>query len=345
MTKKKMRYITVALLALMITLTMYFCCIATCDVAQTAKADIDMILGDVDYNVMNVGKNNQTYMSFFNGYIGSPTVGSYFAYGIEPFTGKKLPTSYTGLENVKNNMYKTNVPFLSADEEYYIFMISFDFLGNGYVSSNNNYTELGYFHLKGPYSFLWGISIEKDKSGNIYLSESVSSRRTLIDNFSGGEGEFINVTVAFPSSYFGDGYFHFISDMPFAYNFYASFETDNLKLKNQSFMDMYVFQSLSHNLYLIDNMFEGYDQLFSEALQNAIKDNYDKGYSVGYNEGYANASTETDNISSFTWLKSLFSSVTSLFNIKLFGGVTLATVVSIPLILGIILFILKLVRG
>lgn len=352
MTKKRLRILSVALLVLMITITLYFC--LTSIPKDKASADIEYILSDVQYNTMNVGKERQIHISYFNGDRGVPTVGTYFAYGLGSSSIKSnpLPTTYTDFSGIKEVMYKSKVLFLSSTEEYYMFMVSFDFLGSDHLEYvtiyDKKYLELGYLNVRtgpSPEGLILSIYMLKDEAGNYYLADYISGRLSIINNFSGMEGEFINLTVAIPSNLVESVDFYFVSRIIFARNYYGSFGLNNKPLSNQSYMDAYAFQSLLHNLYDIDNLFWGFDEQFSETLNIAIKDSYDKGYNLGYSNGYSEGTLLTDNVTSFTWMQSIFSSATSFFNIKLFGNVTLATIIFIPLILGIVMFILKLVRG
>lgn len=88
------------------------------------------------------------------------------------------------------------------------------------------------------------------------------------------------------------------------------------------------------------------DLAFSIAYNNASTQNYGLAYQKGYREGFATAQSEGTIFGETTsFLKTTFTNLGSLLDIKIFGNVTLGTIIGIPLILMVVLAVLKLVRG
>ena len=76
----------------------------------------------------------------------------------------------------------------------------------------------------------------------------------------------------------------------------------------------------------------------------------DRTYKAGYDRGHANGiseATQNGHIfeSSTSFLKSIFTDLGQLLDIKVFGNITVGTLIGIPLILLVVMAVLKLVRG
>lgn len=78
------------------------------------------------------------------------------------------------------------------------------------------------------------------------------------------------------------------------------------------------------NFYLDTDIF-GYNISYEQAYQS--------GYDLGYNNGYASALN-------FEWIKTAFSCVDQVLNIKLIGSITLGNIIAIPLIIGVVKFVI-----
>lgn len=88
------------------------------------------------------------------------------------------------------------------------------------------------------------------------------------------------------------------------------------------------------------------DLAFSIAYNFASTQNYGLAYQKGYREGFANAQSEGTILGETTsFLKTTFTNLGSLLDVKIFGNVTLGTIIGIPLILMVVLAVLKLIRG
>ena len=77
---------------------------------------------------------------------------------------------------------------------------------------------------------------------------------------------------------------------------------------------------------------------------------HDRTYKAGYDRGHANGiseATQSGHIfeSSTSFLKSIFTDLGQLLDIKVFGNITVGTLIGIPLILLVVMAVLKLVRG
>lgn len=88
------------------------------------------------------------------------------------------------------------------------------------------------------------------------------------------------------------------------------------------------------------------DLAFSIAYNFASTQNYGLAYQKGYREGYAAAASEGSIFGETTsFLKNTFTNLGTLLDVKIFGNVSLGTIIGIPLILMVVLAVLKLVRG
>lgn len=66
------------------------------------------------------------------------------------------------------------------------------------------------------------------------------------------------------------------------------------------------------------------------------------GYVLGYETGINVSIADTVN---FNWIQTLFMGLGAFLSIELFGGISIGMIVGIPLVFGLVFFILKLVRG
>ena len=86
----------------------------------------------------------------------------------------------------------------------------------------------------------------------------------------------------------------------------------------------------------------------ADAMKDVVV--HDRTYKTGYDRGHANGvseATQSGHIfeSSTSFLKSIFTDMGKLFDIKVFGNITVGTLIGIPLILLVVMAVLKLVRG
>lgn len=86
----------------------------------------------------------------------------------------------------------------------------------------------------------------------------------------------------------------------------------------------------------------------ADAMKDVVV--HDRTYKTGYDRGRANGiseATQSGHIfeSSTSFLKSIFTDMGKLLDIKVFGNVTVGTLIGIPLILLVVMVVLKLVRG
>lgn len=81
-----------------------------------------------------------------------------------------------------------------------------------------------------------------------------------------------------------------------------------------------------------------------ESYQNGYYNGYEigkqQGEEIGYLEGYDEGIIAGGNINSVEWLKSTFNSVAAVLTIEPFPGLSFATILSIPLIVSVVKFIL-----
>lgn len=83
---------------------------------------------------------------------------------------------------------------------------------------------------------------------------------------------------------------------------------------------------------------DGYSTGKDEGLSTGYNDGYNEGYNIGFNEGSSSSITTS-------WFTSFVNSIFDIFNIEIFPNVKLIYLFFIPVGFGIILLILKLIRG
>ena len=93
-----------------------------------------------------------------------------------------------------------------------------------------------------------------------------------------------------------------------------------------------------------DGYIEGKQNGVEEGSQQGYEKGLEEGESVGYEKGYSDG-ISSKGFNPFTLLSTAFDSVSKLLSVNVFGGITLATLVSIPLMFLVVLFILKLMKG
>ena len=89
---------------------------------------------------------------------------------------------------------------------------------------------------------------------------------------------------------------------------------------------------------------EGYDIGFNEGYESGLKDNsaYESGYQSGFNDGLT---SQIDNAPAISTAKALFQSVLRILDIKLFGLVSLNTLLAFALVTGLVTFLVHLIRS
>ena len=102
------------------------------------------------------------------------------------------------------------------------------------------------------------------------------------------------------------------------------------KLNNNAFLYAKYVEIASSS----DDFLAGWNSGFNNGYHTGRVEGYDYGYKVGAENGI-----------DINWFLKILSGVAILFSIKIFGDVTLATFLAIPLVFGIVLWIIKLLRG
>lgn len=83
---------------------------------------------------------------------------------------------------------------------------------------------------------------------------------------------------------------------------------------------------------------DGYDVGVRDGSLSGYSEGYEKGYDIGYNAGTSNSITTN-------WFVSFLNSVFGILNIEVFPNIKLAYLIFIPIGLGVLALIFKLVRG
>lgn len=79
-----------------------------------------------------------------------------------------------------------------------------------------------------------------------------------------------------------------------------------------------------------------------EQLNIYFKDEktYQQGYNDGYNQGYLEGSENPNNYNFVDFISSIFSGIGTIFNINLLPGISIGAIVAVPIVFGVIDFIL-----
>lgn len=95
--------------------------------------------------------------------------------------------------------------------------------------------------------------------------------------------------------------------------------------------------------YIYDLAYEtGQNDFSSEHYENGYNNGYNDGYNNGYNDGY---NTGISGTVTTNWFTSFVNSIFDILNIEIFPNVRLIYLVFIPIGLGVLALILKLIRG
>ena len=82
-----------------------------------------------------------------------------------------------------------------------------------------------------------------------------------------------------------------------------------------------------------------------EQLQQAYDEGYDAGYDDGHQDGYDAGYDDGANFEFTTWFRSILSAVSIILSIELLTGITLGTILFVPLMFGLFWFFIKMVTG
>lgn len=86
---------------------------------------------------------------------------------------------------------------------------------------------------------------------------------------------------------------------------------------------------------------KGYVQGWNEGIENV----YSVGYEDGYNDGFVDGQVFGGQAPAINTGKALFRSVLQAFDVKIFGFMSILDIVSLIVVLGLVLFVIKLIRS
>lgn len=93
----------------------------------------------------------------------------------------------------------------------------------------------------------------------------------------------------------------------------------------------------------VDGETKGYKEGYDMGLQDGENTGYSKGYEIGFKDGTSNAGSPM--LKPFDLIKQSFLSINQFMNKQIFPGITIWTIISIPLIFSLLILILKVIRG
>lgn len=318
-----------------------------------------VVYNDVEFNSIYMGYNDDVYLNFFNGLTGDPTIGSLFFSSSENNEYAPLYSNYSwSTAWTDHNTFLDFAPTMLlpglGESKYYLFTFSFDFYrlnSSSEVYSTrtvggtlyNVFSYMNFYNYGTDIMYLDFMYPSSDKDilnynySNIYMYDRLSGNIIKL-NVSNYSGEFIQLSIAIPEYYYNSNA-QLTTRMSCSINYQCSVRPNSnvVELDNQIFLNNYSYNSVLSTLYTFESSASFYDEYYQEYIQQIRLEEYNKGYSIGLSDGQSVANSD--------WLSGLFSSVSSIFNIYLFNGITVGFLVFIPLVFGIILFIFKLVRG
>lgn len=314
----------------------------------------DEPLSDVSSSFIYAGSSSDIVVSYFNGYTGDPTIGTLLWIGESNglYSSYRL-SGWTDYNGIFDSILLTNVPSEahSSDTKYYVLNITFDLqnaterLIDSTEYNGKTIYRCGYFYLaKNDKAFFnydfYYTDIIRGIAYNFLVYDRDANRYFYLDSsFSSSAGDFLSFTISVPEYYLSGSDSNRLTINMGCSNIVrcTAQYSDATLLNNQSFLNMYAYFAASGDLYTFERIAYNYDEAYDDFIKNIANENFNKGYDAGYND--------SSTILGAGWLTSLFSSLNSIFNFQLFGGITLGFVIFIPIVFSVILIILKFVRG
>ena len=230
-------------------------------------------------------------------------------------------------------------------------------IGISIIASSSFVQDIpGTFHFLGnlnlPISYWDTTSETADTSNSIHASE------------------FLSLNNRFPEQFFDDAIFPFFynNEIIFSFssngmrrNFLVPFIAGDIIVLKHDFSSLHFIRSIrlyfarlqyfegyqdGYEQGLSDGFDSGYTQGYEEGYEEGLADSFDFGYTQGYEEGYQSgynagiSGTITPN-----WFTSFIDSIFDIFSIEIFPNIKLIYLFFIPIGLGVIILIFKLIRG
>lgn len=105
----------------------------------------------------------------------------------------------------------------------------------------------------------------------------------------------------------------------------------------------YILENYS-NGYFAGNV-DGEESGYNKGIQEGQGQGYQEGYNIGYNVGYNDGTASPGAGAPITAATSIVRAVLTALDIKLFGFLSILDIIGIVVVLGLVLFIIKLIRG
>ena len=233
----------------------------------------------------------------------------------------------------------TKGPYRFAATDYFVdtgyFSTSFQIIPSNYGGShfdlrNNEYYQLG-FNWHNTYSM------------NIYFDTMSSSGEDIVFGAS-TPSEFVYTIIPYPQTsspnFQGYEYSTITYDRLRAPVYHSDFNLTTINCIENSFSNS---TSTSHpTMYgYLSQLSSPYDVAYS-IYSSITSNSYQDGYNAGYNAGLNNGSSQSSSFeSAFSFVGSVISPVTQVLNVEVFSGITLGTLISIPLIFGLLWFVIR----
>lgn len=150
-----------------------------------------------------------------------------------------------------------------------------------------------------------------------------------------------------------DGYWHTqFGQIPYPGGAFSAptvtYSNENHQLASDTVIkaSIIAYRSIGYDNGYNDGYQNGYDDGYQDGLNVDYDEIYENGYNVGYQDGYQDGyNTGISGTITTNWFTSFVNSVFDIFNIEIFPNVRLAYLFFIPIGLGILFLIFKLIKG
>lgn len=264
------------------------------------------------------------------------------------------------LENNKQFIYKIDIIFSENNHCYSNFADDYndfdiDFTNNDASSDNTNFLTLY-------------IASYKDNQSNIYYVGTVGYYNNI--SYNNDNGQF-NISSTTATSYFTNE--QQLEDAPAKLNFYIEYYNCYIvvedKVQNQNnftYGDFIQYVVTEQRTAITPKFLNStqFNNIISSIKNNSFNRGYDGGYNDGYDEGYNTGVSQSNNYDAgfndgyaqgigdniipkniIGWFRIVSRGVQSVLDIEILPYMKIGYIISIPIMFGLILFIIRLVRG
>lgn len=102
----------------------------------------------------------------------------------------------------------------------------------------------------------------------------------------------------------------------------------------------------NYRYFLLNDNYGNYSYVRNEAYQSGYTEGYNYGNQIGYDVGLAEGQISSNGVAYvFTWLKNSFNTMATWLDYQILPNISIGLLVSVPLIVGVIFFIINFFKG